>query len=72
MNRRTFFGAASLAFAASPALPSQNMTLEELCNYHAEKLRDAMQALHGGNWDFHISHVTKQAFVRQISGGAVS
>lgn len=66
MNRRSFLRAApvagaviaapALALAVSPAMPSQSMTLEEICDYHAEKLRDAMQALHGGQWQWGVSH----------------
>lgn len=68
MNRRAFLSAVpAVALAASPALSEPQMSLEELCNYHAEKLRDAMQSLHGGKWDAHISHFTKQGFVRQLA-----
>lgn len=57
MNRRAFLTAMpGVALATSPALPSQSLTLEELCDYHAEKLRDAMQALHGGKWQWGVSH----------------
>lgn len=57
MNRRSFLSAIpAVAFVASPALPDQTMTMEQLCDYHAEKLRDAMQALHGGKWQWAIGH----------------
>lgn len=64
MNRRSFLSAIpAVALAASPAMPSQTMTLEELCDYHADLLRDALQKLHGGMWDCHVNHRTKAAFV---------
>lgn len=68
MNRRSFLRAAPVAGAviAAPALalavPSP-MTLEELCDYHAGLLREALQKLHGGMWDCHVNHRTKAAFV---------
>ncbi|MDR2309787.1 MAG: hypothetical protein LBE54_02240 [Brucellaceae bacterium] len=71
MNRRHFLRAAPVAATviAAPALafsaPSQSMTLEELCDYHVEKLCEAMQKLHGGKWHSHISHATRYALVRQ-------
>lgn len=71
MNRRSFLRAAPVAGAviAAPALafsaPSQAMSLDELCEYHAEKLSEAMQKLHGGKWHSHISHATRYALVRQ-------
>lgn len=70
MNRRSFLRAAPVAGAviAAPALvlsatPSQTMTLEELCDYHAGLLRDTLQKLHGGMWDCAVNHRTKAALV---------
>ncbi|RBO91023.1 twin-arginine translocation signal domain-containing protein [Pseudochrobactrum asaccharolyticum] len=45
MNRRSFLRAAPVAGAvmAAPALDASSpMTLEELCDYHIEKLCEAM------------------------------
>ena len=70
MNRRSFLRAAPVAGAVivAPALalatPSP-ITLEDVCDYHAEKLSEAMQKLHGGKWHSHISHATRYALVRQ-------
>ena len=66
MNRRSFLCAVpAVAIATTAALPEPQMTLEELCEWHAEKLSEAMQKLHGGKWHSHISHATRYAFVRQ-------
>lgn len=67
MNRRSFLSAIpAAALAASPDMPSQTMTLEELCDYHAEKLCDAMQALHGGKWQWGVSHDYSLAHINII------
>ncbi|RBO89668.1 hypothetical protein [Pseudochrobactrum asaccharolyticum] len=71
MNRRSFLCAAPVAGAviAAPALAlaasSQAMTLEELCEYHAAKLCEAMQKLHGGHWDSFLDHKVRCGLIRQ-------
>lgn len=67
MNRRSFLCAApaAVALSAVPAIACKTMTLEELCDYHAEKLCEAMRQLHGGRWDYFIDHAARCGFARQ-------
>jgi len=60
-TRRVFLKTAPLV-AASTVMPT-NASASDQCDYHIQKLAEAMKALHGGEWRVDINHASKMAIV---------
>lgn len=69
MRRRDFISLASVAIVAGPSIlpaPVRAKDIEDLCEYHAKRLSEALQCRHGGKWRISIDKNVEFVLISKI------
>lgn len=67
MHSRRIFLKTIAPIAAALSFPEKTEASQDaLCQFHAERLAEAMKARHGGNWVADVNHEAFGAFVFKL------
>lgn len=62
-SRRTFLKAAPMVIVSSPFTLAIAKAEDESCEFYIMKLAQAMEAIHGGEWQLELNHKSQIAMV---------